>query len=106
MMKYLILAFLLQCNFLSSQDSIKTIQEETSIKGFKRFKVFHENGILKISGFKKNNMPDSLWRYFDKNGKLTYKVLYRNNKLIYTNNVNHKNGKDFYIKMDLLQNNN
>ena len=102
MIKYLILAFLLKCNFAFSQDSIKTIQSGTSIKGLKTFKVFHENGILSISGFKKNNMPDSLWRYFDKKGKLTYKVLYRNNKLIYTNNINHKNGKDFYIKIDSL----
>jgi len=98
MVKYFILAFLLQYNLVLSQDSIKSIQSETSIKGLKTFKVFYKNGVLKMSGFKKNNLPDSLWHYFDENGKLSYIVLYRNNKLIYTNNVNHKNGKVFNIK--------
>ena len=96
-MKYFILFFFLQYNLVFSQDSTRTILSETSIKGLKTFKVFYKNGVLKMSGFKKNDMPDSLWHYFDENGKLSYKVLYRNNKLIYTNNVNHKNGKVFNI---------
>lgn len=66
----------------------------------KKVRLLHENGILKIEGFKKNNKKEGLWKHYDDSGKLFYKVYYKDDKLIEENYLFNKYGKNKIIIKD------
>ena len=66
------------------------------------YEEFYRNGRLKISGYMKDSLRDSLWLYYDKKGKLFYKAIYINGKLKYENYLYHKNGGINYILNDSI----
>lgn len=43
---------------------------------------YHENGNLQCSGTFKNEKKDSVWKYYDANGKLTREEKYANGELV------------------------
>ena len=66
------------------------------------YEEFYKNGRLKISGFMKDSIRDSLWLYYDKKGKLFYKAIYENGKLKHENYLYHKNGEFNYKLNDTI----
>ena len=61
-------------------------------KDLKVYQEFYDSGKVKISGFKKNGKLEGLFIYYDEKGKILYKILYKNNRILYTDFVGHKNG--------------
>ena len=61
-------------------------------KDLKVYQEFYDSGKVKISGFKKNGKFEGLFIYYDKKGKILYKILYKKNRILYTDFVGHKNG--------------
>ena len=66
------------------------------------YKEFYASGKLKISGFKKDDKFEGLFEYYDEKEKLIYRILYKENRILYTNLVGHKNGFFSRIKTDPL----
>ena len=52
-------------------NAMRTSERATYKNGEKTglWEEFYENGLLKIRGNYKNNLPDKLWEYWDKDGK-------------------------------------
>ena len=66
------------------------------------YEEFYKNGKLRISGFMKDSLRDSIWLYYDKKGKLFYKAIYNNGKLKHENYLYHKNGEFNLIINDTI----
>lgn len=61
-------------------------------KDLEVYKEFYDSGTLKRSGFKKNGKLEGLFLHYDERGKLIYHVMYKQNKILYTRYLGHKNG--------------
>ena len=98
MYKIFPLIFLFSAGFTFAQNQDVTLKIDGKVvevekeKDLKIYKEFYDSGKVKISGFKKKGKLDGLFFYYDKKGNILYKILYRNNRIIYTNFVGHKNG--------------
>jgi antitoxin component YwqK of YwqJK toxin-antitoxin module len=44
--------------------------------------TYYENGKIRYTGFYKNDKQDSIWEYFDPEGKLAEKILYKNDRIV------------------------
>ena len=66
------------------------------------YQEFYDSGKLKISGYKKDGKFEGLFEYYDENQKIINRILYKKNRILYTNLVGHKNGFFTVIKSDSL----
>ena len=72
-------------------------------KELKVFQEFYDSGKVKISGFKKNGKLEGLFVYYDEKGKILYKILYKNNRILYSDFVGHKNGFSRNLILDTVK---
>lgn len=95
--KIIFLTFLFSVSFARGQKETllridgKVVEVEKD-KDLKVYQEFYDSGKVKISGFKKNGKLEGLFIYYDEKGKILYKILYKNNRILYTDFVGHKNG--------------
>lgn len=95
--KIIFLTFLFSVSFARGQKETllridgKVVEVEKD-KDLKVYQEFYDSGKVKISGFKKNGKLEGLFIYYDEKGKILYKILYKNNRILYTDFVSHKNG--------------
>jgi len=66
------------------------------------YQEFYDSGKLKISGYKKDGKFEGLFEYYDENQKIINRILYKKDRILYTNLVGHKNGFFTAIKSDSL----
>ena len=95
--KIIFLTFLFSVSFARGQKEtlLRIDGKFVEVEKDKDLKVYHEfydSGKVKISGFKKNGKLEGLFIYYDEKGKILYKILYKNNRILYTDFVGHKNG--------------
>ena len=92
---FLIFLFVFSINAQQSEEAIeKNIQVENKVKekDLEVYKEFYDSGKLKQTGFKKNGKFEGLFLVYDEEGKLIYHVMYKQNEILYTHYLGHKNG--------------
>tara|TARA_B100000989_G_C19155092_1_gene309136 strand:- start:24 stop:371 length:348 start_codon:yes stop_codon:yes gene_type:complete len=108
MKKIYFVTFLMTTFFIYSQNSDVVLKIDGKTLDINKnnsleiYQEFYDSGRLKVSGYKKDGKFEGLFEYYDENQKIINRILYKKNRILYTNFVGHKNGFFTVIKSDSL----